>query len=313
MILASRGHFNLAATQKCKPLLFKMILFIILLKDFFMISPINDNLGYFFDPLGLSGTRNWENTAAKVVVTFASFLVGIATLGLLHGAYAYYATNSSSHSSTSGSIHSGNTKLVSTIPDLGVSPHELTSEEREDKIPALETYIQSVESGKSNHTLKDSIDDLKAELKYLKSYHTVSKLIKTPSKDNMISREQITSKREQIKALIRPRGMLLNSSFKENETEHCCRLNIDNPGPIIGVDKHGVYLCLRRGGARCDNFSSEISVFFGKYVAEESDKIHFFSLKGLLEFVSEIPVIKRSEIVMQSIVDFCIQNDREFA
>lgn len=56
-----------------------------------MASVISEGLGYFFDPLGLSETRNWENTAAKVVVTFASFLVGILTLGLLHGAFAYNA------------------------------------------------------------------------------------------------------------------------------------------------------------------------------------------------------------------------------
>jgi hypothetical protein len=84
-----------------------------------MASAIGENLGYFFDPLGLSGTRDWENTAAKVAVTIASFLVGLATLGLLHGAYAYYATKNPSPSITPNyeSIRSRTTTKITTIPN----------------------------------------------------------------------------------------------------------------------------------------------------------------------------------------------------
>jgi hypothetical protein len=137
-----------------------------------MTSAISEGLGYFFDPLGLSGKRNWENTAAKVAVTFASFLIGVATLGLLHGGYAYNAAQNSPRSITPN-LEVVRDSQSSIIPNLGRHPSELTFEEREKKISELESYIKFLEIGvvgRVSLKTKTSASDLRPELQSLKEF-----------------------------------------------------------------------------------------------------------------------------------------------
>jgi|GEM_PF-5348656 len=134
-----------------------------------MTSAISEGLGYFFDPLGLSGKRNWQNTAAKVAVTFASCLVGVATLGLLHSAYANVVNYEKTHDMKP------QTK-ASFISHFDLRPHELTLKERENKIAELEQYIEAL-SGMGRTSLKDDLTDLKVELQSLKKFHQNTKTI----------------------------------------------------------------------------------------------------------------------------------------